>query len=565
VKHSDRNDSGERGYAPFPDYASLAALRAWYEGIPARTAVERYLSHRRVQAQSSRGVLGRIRRRLIDIAQLNARADLAAVFEVRGIRPVQVSVSLHRSIDALRDLHARQPHLNDDIGIWLPKRASLALKQLGINTLAELTLRVPRRRLWWRDIDGIGPALARDVEAVFSTHPPLTEAARRLIQRYQANQPVLWKQVTLFRNRDGSRGKYRAPRSRCLLNVTTDREAIEAWLSMHETETTSRAYRKEAERFLFWANIERERALSSLNTSDAIAYRTFLRSPMPRDRWVGPRQSRLSEGWSPFFCRLRPSSVAYALSVLSSMFRWLVEQQYVVANPFAGVTGAMVRSSGPVHLRSLQDDEWRFARRIANELSTQYGWSVEAAQRLRFILDFELATGLRATELIHARIGDVVFGDAEDIWLRVVGKGRRTARVALPPLAFTALQTYLQQRGLNADPRRCNRNLPLVPSLNLDQSVSLSGTRLRAVLKRFFRLVAEQIRSTDSAAARKIERASPHWLRHAHATRALACGVELRNVRDNLRHASIATTSRYVHGDDVLRMRQLSVAFAADG
>jgi hypothetical protein len=103
VKHSDRSGGRERGYALLPAPASLAALRARYEGIPARTAVERYLSHRRVQAQSSRGVLGRIRQRLIDIAQLNSRADIVVVFEVRGIRPVPGYVSLHRAIDTLRE------------------------------------------------------------------------------------------------------------------------------------------------------------------------------------------------------------------------------------------------------------------------------------------------------------------------------------------------------------------------------------------------------------------------------------------------------------------------------
>ncbi|MDR6208076.1 site-specific recombinase XerC [Paraburkholderia graminis] len=34
---------------------------------------------------------------------------------------------------------------------------------------------------------------------------------------------------------------------------------------------------------------------------------------------------------------LSPDSIAYALSVLSAMFRWLIEQRYVLANPFAGL------------------------------------------------------------------------------------------------------------------------------------------------------------------------------------------------------------------------------------
>jgi hypothetical protein len=84
---------------------------------------------------------------------------------------------------------------------------------------------------------------------------------------HQINRPVLWDQVTLTRSRDGSRGKYRAPWARFSLNVTADGGVIGAWLAMHEAVTTSRAYRKEAERFLFLANHERRHDLS-LNISD---------------------------------------------------------------------------------------------------------------------------------------------------------------------------------------------------------------------------------------------------------------------------------------------------------
>jgi site-specific recombinase XerD len=43
----------------------------------------------------------------------------------------------------------------------------------------------------------------------------------------------------------------------------------------------------------------------------------------------------------------------------------------------------------------------------------------------------------------------------------------------------------------------------------------------------------------------------------------LANGVELTAVRDNLRHASVSTTSVYLHSDDVKRAKQLGMAFAA--
>ena len=53
-----------------------------------------------------------------------------------------------------------------------------------------------------------------------------------------------------------------------------------------------------------------------------------------------------------------------------------------------------------------------------------------------------------------------------------------------------------------------------------------------------------------------------HWMRHTHATHALERGVDLTTVRDNLRHASLSTTSTYLHTDEEKRARQLGAAFA---
>ena len=64
-----------------PNAACLSALRAWYEGMHSRDAVMRYLSDRIAPGQSARGVLGGLRRQLIDLARARHRNDLAAVFE----------------------------------------------------------------------------------------------------------------------------------------------------------------------------------------------------------------------------------------------------------------------------------------------------------------------------------------------------------------------------------------------------------------------------------------------------------------------------------------------------
>ena len=94
-------------------------------------------------------------------------------------------------------------------------------------------------------------------------------------------------------------------------------------------------------------------------------------------------------------------------------------------------------------------------------------------------------------------------------------------------------------------------------------AAGITTARLWAVMQRFFLKVADVIAADSPATAEKLRRASPHWMRHTHATHALARGAELTTVRDNLRHASVSTTSIYLHGDEVKRARQMDAAFGA--
>ena len=80
-------------------------------------------------------------------------------------------------------------------------------------------------------------------------------------------------------------------------------------------------------------------------------------------------------------------------------------------------------------------------------------------------------------------------------------------------------------------------------------------------MKRFFSVAADSIGQANPATADKLRRASSHWMRHTHATHAPQRGMELTTVRDNLRYASLATTSIYLHIDEVRRARQLDEAF----
>lgn len=549
----------------FPDVAELAALRAWHAGLSTREAVERYLGERLTPGQSSRGVLGRIRRQLAATARRRQREDLAMPFEMSAADRAKQGRAADQAIELLRTLPLPAPLISDDVELWLDARAVAALRAASINTLADLTVRVPRRRRWWAVIPGLGQASARRIEAFFAEHPRLTERARALIAEQVRGVVVPWEQLRLPNEVDGSQGQFRAPRETCVLTADNDYEAIQAWLSLHESPATQRSYRKEAERLILWAIVERGRPLSSLTTEDAIAYRSFLRRPTPRERWVGPARPRTSVEWRPFTDGLSARSIAYALSVLGAMFRWLIQQRYVLANPFAGVKvrgGGRTAALDASHV--FTEGEWVLVRTIAGGLEWSYGWEAPAAQRLRFVLDFGYATGLRASELVSAKLGDIETDRQGDHWLNLVGKGSRAGKVALPPLARAALDRYLVERGLPVSRARWTPKTPLIGGLEIGAAGGITGTRLWSVVRRFFETAANVIENDHAVLAEKLRKASPHWMRHTHATHALARGAELTTVRDNLRHASISTTSIYLHGDEVKRARQIETAFAAD-
>ncbi|WP_439668864.1 Phage integrase family protein [Cupriavidus necator] len=548
----------------FPDATSLAALRAWHAGLTTREAVARYLGEERAQGQSSRGILGRIRRQLAAYARSRQREDLAALFEISAAERAEKGRAADHAIETLRTLPPPAPAISDDIGLWLAPRTVAALRAQGIDTLAALTVRVPRRRRWWAAIPGLGAAGARQVEVFFARHPQLTERARALLAQAPRGMVVPWEQLRLPHEVDGSRGKFRAPRATCALNADNDYAAIQAWLALHESPATQRTYRKEAERLILWAIVERERPLSSLTTEDATAYRSFVRRPAPRERWVGPARPRTSPDWRPFTGSLSARSTAHALSVLGAMFRWLIQQRYVLANPFAGIkVRGGGRSAALDSSHAFTEGEWLLIRTIADGLEWSYGWDGPAAQRLRFVLDFGYATGLRASELVGATLGDVESDPHGDHWLKLVGKGAKAGKVALPPLARLALDSYLVERGLPVTPARWDPHTPLIGGLGQDPASGITGTRLWGVLRRFFRQVADLIQADHPSAADKLRQAIPHWMRHTHATHALARGAELTTVRDNLRHASISTTSIYLHGDEMKRARQIGAAFSA--
>jgi site-specific recombinase XerD len=481
---------------------------------------------------------------------------------------------LVQAVQWLTKVGVREPAPADPIGAWLDERVAARLAVVGIRTLEELVFWVRTKGFHWhRGVPKVGPEGAarivrwlREHEGTLGALPSPALVPLSQVDTAALTPPPRIGIVPLERfrppsERDGSRGANRAPVERCKVAAANDYEAIQAWLRLRVQGThTWRAYRKEAERFLLWAVMERREALSSLDGDDCVAYRDFLAAPGPE--WVGPRNAqRWSEAWRPFEGALSVRSQATAMTIVRSLCEWLVRRHYLDSNPWDDVPARPDAPSMP-QLRALSQKQWQLVQEwIDGELASAPS---PALHRLKFILDFAYMTGMRLAELAAAKLGWLrheQLDDGEWAWsIMVLGKRNKWREVPLPDRAVDALRAYLDVRGLRTEMLENEPEAPLIAKLSLE--APLSAARIYEVLVMGFERCAANISVRDRRAAERIREASTHWLRHTYGSHSAARGVPQDVLQANLGHESLATTSIYVRAEKARKHRAVQEAFA---
>jgi site-specific recombinase XerD len=501
-------------------------------------------------------------------------------------RNARLRVRQAAALERMERLLVEDPAPEHPLEGWLEPSVAARLGAAGLATLADLLALIQRRRQrWYTAVPKLGPKGAQRITDWLSQHAsslgqelsPLATTPRR---QFAPDHPALARPLTadgqppdvvpietlgqlrLPAQLDGSQGLNRAPLPRHQAGVNTDLQAVNAWLATYRASAhTARAYRREAERLLLWAIVARDKPLSSLNTVDCTEYiEQFLADPQPAARWVGRgRAERFHPDWRPFAGGLSARSRETARLILRSMRSWLVGQQYLAANPFAGLRPVTAPAAIDVAGRTLTHAQWQFVL----QASSHPRYSVAEA-RDRFALLLAYATGLRRAELAAATTGALtrkgLDGTLDDAWqLTVAGKGGVVRVVPLPHALMTVLRGSLTTRGLPADPQACPPATPLVWHARTGAALTADG--LGQVYKEIFRRAAAKLDARYEGAARDLRQASTHWLRHTHSNHALDAGADLRDVQANLGHASLQTTTVYVKTDNARRFRAMDQFF----
>ena len=375
----------------------------------------------------------------------------------------------------------------------------------------------------------------------------------------ESNPTVFWAQEVISPHLDGSLGRNRAAAG-SQLSATDDRSAVLAWLARYADSPATRAsYRKEAERLLLWCVLQYGVALSDLTHEDLLVYQRFLADPQPGERWVmAPRQKppRDSPHWRPFAGPLGPSSQRQALTILNAMFTWLVDAGYLAGNPLS-LSRRKRKIAAPQVNRFLPMAHWDVVKATIQAMPSDTERERLQAARSRWLFSLLYVAGLRVSEVCGTTMGGLFSRrgteGVERWWLEVIGKGQKPRLVPVTSELMTELATYRQACGLSQFPLP-GEDIPLViPLIGSRKPMARSG--IHEVVKSVFRASAARLRQQGTefeAAARHIEQASTHWMRHTAGSH-LSEKADLKVVRDNLGHANISTTSIYLHSEEDAR------------
>ena len=143
--------------------------------------------------------------------------------------------------------------------------------------------------------------------------------------------------------------------------------------------------------------------------------------------------------------------------------------------------------------------------------------------RNKLILKMLYYCGLRATELSGLTWGDLSERGDGNGQATIYGKGSKTRVVIIPSNLYKELEQLRGDTG-KAEP--------------VFRSRQGKGFLTRAMIWEIVKKASLRI---------GLPAPSPHWLRHGHASHSLDRGAPIHLVSQSLGHASVATTSRYLH------------------
>ncbi len=338
---------------------------------------------------------------------------------------------------------------------------------------------------------------------------------------------------------------------------------------------TFNSYRREAERLLQWCWQIKGLTLPDLKRETIEEFIRFCQNPplawislhkVPRFiKQQGVRTP--NPAWRPFVAQisknarqqgeapkrgqsgLSQGAVQEIFAILSTMFNFLIAEEYLTVNPIALIrqkSKFIQKKQQATPIRRLSLTQWDAVLQAANTLAEE---QPEKHERTRFMLSMLYGMYLRISELVSSNRWTPTMNDFQKDsnghwWFTTVGKGNKQRQVAVSDAMLASLSRWRSFLGLSALPSPAD-NTPLLPKLRGTGPMSDTAP-VRRLVQVCFDQAAFRLRlSNQQEEADSLGSATVHWLRHT----GISEDVRTRpreHVRDDAGHSSSATTDRYI-------------------
>lgn len=348
------------------------------------------------------------------------------------------------------------------------------------------------------------------------------------------------------------------------IRANNDIDAIKTWLTEFIASTnTFTSYRQVSERFILWlmrANL----TLATVTREDIQDYQDFLTNPTPTDFWCGKAVSRTNSEWKPFVKGLGNSSIKLNLQILTTMYEYLVQSGYLLTNPFRLIkrkSARLVTVNTGIE-RYLSHKEWDYIQEFIKKMPQRNSVDKAKQARTKWIFNLLYLSGCRRSEIINAKMSDFIHKHGQ-WWLKVIGKGNKYGEIPVANALLSSLLEYRKAIGLSEYPSNLENHISLINNIQIKNG-TLSGitdSMLYKIIKATCQSIANEVKLIDPSAAFTINKASTHWLRHTSATHQVDAGIDIRIVKENLRHSMLETTMKYQHTESDARHKETTDKF----
>jgi site-specific recombinase XerD len=336
------------------------------------------------------------------------------------------------------------------------------------------------------------------------------------------------------------------------------------YIGRNKSEHTYVRFRSDIEKFLLWSLLIIEKPITQFKKSDILDYTEFFFKPP--QTWIGLKNVdkflllngyvQKNKDWKPFRYiseaevpdkkKYRPSqqSLQSMFTAIIGFYNYLMDEEYALGNP-ASIAKKdckrLIKDAQVKETKRLDQEQWQFLLQMAESMAEQD----PIYERNLFLLAAMKTLFLRISELSEREDWSPAMNhfwqdDEKNWWLKIYGKGRKLRDITVPDSFLPYLIRYRHYRGLSDIPSR-NEREPIVEKLR--GTGGMTARQLSRLVEAVLKQAYDKMKETQGPREAQIfQDVSSHWLRHTGASMEIERGRALKDVSEDLGHASMATT-----------------------